>query len=64
MKITKVDLKKSKQENVIRLARWLRLRIDGMSIRQIINLIYWRITRDDHKYQIARAKTYNRAWMI
>lgn len=64
MSINKSDLKKSKPENVIRLAKWLRLHIDGMSLRQIIKLIYWRITRDDHKYQIARAKTYKTGWSL
>lgn len=39
------ELKKAKPENVIRLAKWLKLDIDGMSISQIIRLIRWRITR-------------------
>lgn len=55
--ITIAHLRHAKPENVIRLDKWLNLNIEGMSIRQIIKLIYWRITRDDHKYQISRAKT-------
>lgn len=48
--ITKEKLKKSKPEDVIRFARWLRLKIDGMSIRQVISLVKWRITRGIHQY--------------
>lgn len=39
------NLKKAKPENVIRLAKFLKLNIDGMSMRQIIKLVYWRIRR-------------------
>jgi len=46
MKIKIYHLKKAKSENVIRLARWLKLHIDNMSMRQIIKLVYWRITRN------------------
>ena len=42
-------LKKAKPEDVIRLAKWLKLRIDGMSHRQVIKLIYWLITREDKR---------------
>lgn len=38
-------LLKAKPENVVRLAHYLKLHIDGMSIRQIAKLVYWRITR-------------------
>lgn len=38
-------LKKSKPDNIIRLAKWLHLKIDGMSLRQIIKLINWRLGR-------------------
>ena len=41
--ITINNLKKAKPENVIRLARFLKLRIQGMSIGQIIRLVHWRI---------------------
>jgi len=44
--ITKSDLKKSKPENLIRLANWLKLHIEGMSHRQIAKLVWWRITRE------------------
>lgn len=39
-------LKKSKPENVIRFAKWLKLRIDGMSIKQVITLIVWRLHKN------------------
>ena len=38
-------LLKAKPENVIRLAKYLKLHINGMSHRQIASLVYWRITR-------------------
>jgi hypothetical protein len=38
-------LRQAKPENVLRLAKWLHLQIDGMSHRQIIHLVRWRITR-------------------
>lgn len=45
MMIKIANLKKAKPENVIRLAKFLKLNIDGMSMRQIIKLVYWRIRR-------------------
>jgi hypothetical protein len=36
---------KSKPEYVVRLARYFKLHIDGMSHRHIAKLVYWRITR-------------------
>jgi hypothetical protein len=45
----KSTLKKAKPENVIRLAKWLRLDIDGMSLRQIIKLIHWLTTREEKR---------------
>lgn len=47
----KSTIKKAKPENIIRLARWLRLRIDGMSIRQIINLVAWRLHKNRQWYR-------------
>lgn len=41
-------LKKAKPEDVLRLAKWLRLRINGMSYNQILKLIKWRTTRGEH----------------
>lgn len=38
---------KAKPENVIRLAKWLQLHINGMSFRQIVKLVRWRITRNN-----------------
>lgn len=38
-------LRKAKPEDVLRLAKWLRLRINGMSYNQILKLIKWRTTR-------------------
>ena len=46
IKIKISDLKKARPENVIRLANWLKLKINNMSIQQIIKLVYWRITRN------------------
>lgn len=43
-------LQMTKPENLIRLAKWLRLDIDGMSYNQIAGLVHWRITRSD-KYR-------------
>jgi hypothetical protein len=45
MKIMRRHLKKAKPENILRLARFLKLRVDDMSHRQIVSLVYWRITR-------------------
>jgi len=44
--ITKDKLKKANTDALIRFAKYLRLRTDKMSTRQIANLIYWRITRE------------------
>lgn len=35
-----------------RLARFMKLHIDGMSNRQVASLIRWRVTRDDMKYEL------------
>ena len=40
-------LKKAKPEDILRLANWLKLKTKGMSRRQIIKLIKWRITRNE-----------------
>lgn len=45
MKIMRRHLRKAKPENLLRLARSLKLRVEGMSHRQIVSLVYWRITR-------------------
>lgn len=45
MNITIQSLKKAKPDNIIRFAKWLKLRIDDMSIRQMIKLINWRLGR-------------------
>ncbi|WP_170228803.1 hypothetical protein [Polyangium fumosum] len=34
---------------LLRLARFLRLRVEGMSPRQVASLVYWRITRDRYR---------------
>jgi hypothetical protein len=46
MKIMRRHLRKAKHENLLRLASFLKLRVDGMSHRQISSLVYWRITRN------------------
>lgn len=38
---------KAKIDNVFRLAKWLKLQINGMSFRQVVKLIRWRITRNN-----------------
>jgi len=48
--ITKNKLKKAQPDALIRLAKYLRLKIDNMSTRQTTNLIYWRITRNCGTY--------------
>lgn len=39
------ELKKTDAQNVRRLAKWLRLKTQGMSISQIIKLVKWRVSR-------------------
>ncbi len=45
MIIKRRTLRKSSQENLLRLAKFLKLRVVSMSHKQIASLIYWRITR-------------------
>lgn len=45
MKIRKRDLYNSKPDNLIRLANYLGLNIEGMRHKQLARLIYWRLTR-------------------
>lgn len=48
--LSKSSLKQAKPEALIRLARWLGLkRIDGMSHRQLANLVRWLITRREKR---------------
>ena len=44
--ISKDDLRRAPPEAVLRLAKYLRLRTDGMSVRQVIRLIRWRLHRN------------------
>jgi len=48
IKMEKRWLKNAKPENVVRLAKWLKLEISGMSHRQIIKLVKWRCNRGVH----------------
>lgn len=42
------ELKNSKHENLVRLAKYLKLHcLDNMSHRQLARLIRWRLTRED-----------------
>jgi hypothetical protein len=43
-----LDLKRSKHENLLRLAQFLKLKygLEDMSHRQLAKLVRWRITRD------------------
>jgi hypothetical protein len=44
--LSKSNLRKARKEDVVRLARWLKLRnIDTMSHRQLINLLDWLFKR-------------------
>jgi len=46
--VTRADLNEARRRNpegLRRLARWLKLRIDGMSDRQIAKLVWWLLTR-------------------
>jgi hypothetical protein len=45
--VLRLDLRRAKTENLLRLARSLKLHTEGMSHRQIASLVYWRITRND-----------------
>jgi hypothetical protein len=45
----RITLRKANPDNLIRLAMWLKLDVDGMSHRQIASLIHWRITREDKR---------------
>lgn len=38
-------LKKAKQEDILRLSKWLHLKTKNMSYNQILKLIRWRISR-------------------
>jgi len=43
--IRRRTLYKAKPENVVRLARFLKLNVDGMSHRQTCRLVAWRLSR-------------------
>ena len=48
MRIRKEHLNQARRVNpdgILRLARFMGLRIDGMSTRQVVQLIWWRMTR-------------------
>jgi hypothetical protein len=49
MKIKRSTLKKAKPENLLRLAKYLKLRTDGMSHRNVSKLIYWLLTRREKR---------------
>ncbi len=42
-------LRKASPTNLLRLAGWLKLNTQGMSHKQIIRLVYWRITREEKR---------------
>lgn len=50
MKLTVGKLKKAKPENLLRLARSLNLKTEGMSHGQVARLVRWRITRPVHRF--------------
>jgi len=50
IRLERRHLKRTKHENLKRFARWLKLRdIDTMSQRQLANLVFWRITRQEKR---------------
>lgn len=51
------QLKKAKPENLIRLAKALKLNVEGMSHIQIARLIHWRVTRPDMNVRHSRFDT-------
>lgn len=44
-RLTKQDLRRARPENVRRLARALHLRVDDMSDRQVVKLVWWRLRK-------------------
>lgn len=49
-RVRKKDLRRARAEDVIRLARWLKLRdIDTMSHRQLIRLLDWLFKRPEKR---------------
>lgn len=61
--ISRAQLRKAKPENVLRLAHWLNLNVDNMSIRQVIRLVYWRITRPCGRFNSVSAREdYESLW--
>jgi hypothetical protein len=49
-RITKSQLRKARPENVVRLARWLKIRnIDTMSHRQLIRILDWLFKRREKR---------------
>lgn len=47
------ELKQSKHQNLVRLARFIRLHnIDKMSHGQLARLIRWRLTREDIRWYV------------
>ena len=51
------QLKQAKPENLIRLAKALKLNVGGMSHRQIARLVHWRVTRPDMNVRHSRFAT-------
>lgn len=63
VQITVAKLKKAKPENLLRLARSLKLNTEGMSHRQIARLIRWRITRPVVRFSDpAKRQAYAAMW--
>lgn len=61
--ITAGKLKKAKPENLIRLAKALKLRIEGMRHGQIARLVRWRITRPVYRFADPQKRAdYEKIW--
>jgi hypothetical protein len=49
MQITINHLKRAKPENVIRLAKWLKINTEGLNIDQIIGMVYYHVIKGRYK---------------
>ena len=53
MAISRADLKKAKPENVIRLAKWLKLRIEGVNNPRLKS---WACAREYNQFSLIKLK--------
>jgi len=53
MALSVYQLKRAKFSNILKLASWLKLNVNGMSHGQVARLIHWRVTRSDMNSRFA-----------